>query len=359
MRTTVGWAVPRVCGRDTSHLRRIGSNLHSALSDPDGTHNQALEVFKGRVVTRHALAALFSADDLRLLECCRILEPAGDGYESSFALHLIDGFAVFTDPNVADDVQLPEYLDPLWEASSLVRLLIRSRCESGLDVGCGCGILSLAMSRFTNDVIGIDINHRAIAVSRLNAAMNGVRNVTFRLGDLFDGVSGQRFDRVIFNSPTDEEGTTYISPLRAGESILHRFFGEVTRHLSPSGYCQVNLAMNDSPDSRFMERLREWLGPDGHSLQLLLLEKQRYSPSPGHTRRRGWLTLRRAERHSLVSRCFPYHIALENMPSAVGHELIDFLLSGSATETSKPLSPAARTLLSGMQATTEHDNTTS
>lgn len=48
--------------------------------------------------------------------------------------------------------------------------------------------------------MGTDINPRAITLARLNAAINGIRNVEFRLGDGFAPVAGETLDLIV--SPT-------------------------------------------------------------------------------------------------------------------------------------------------------------
>lgn|GEM_PF-2472774 len=70
-----------------------------------------------------------------------------------------------------------------------------------LDVCTGAGIHALMFSGMADHVVGADINPRAIAFARLNAEMNDVANVSFRLSNLFDGVPDGRFDLVVSNTP--------------------------------------------------------------------------------------------------------------------------------------------------------------
>ena len=49
----------------------------------------------------------------------------------------------------------------------------------GLDLGTGCGTLALAAASIAVSVIGTDINQRALDFGRINAALNGVGNVSF------------------------------------------------------------------------------------------------------------------------------------------------------------------------------------
>ena len=62
-----------------------------------------------------------------------------------------------------------------------------------LDLGTGCGTLALAAASSGQSIIGTDINQRALDFCRINAALNGVSNVSFLRGDRFEPVSGNRF----------------------------------------------------------------------------------------------------------------------------------------------------------------------
>lgn len=57
------------------------------------------------------------------------------------------------------------------------------------------------LARVARRVVGTDLNPRAIAMAKLNAAMNGVEDVSFRYGDLFSPVSGERFDLIVSQPP--------------------------------------------------------------------------------------------------------------------------------------------------------------
>lgn len=58
-------------------------------------------------------------------------------------------------------------------------------------------------------VVGIDINPRALQLARFNAGLNGIANVEWRQGHLFEPVEGERFDLIVsqppFLPPPDEQ----------------------------------------------------------------------------------------------------------------------------------------------------------
>jgi hypothetical protein len=128
------------------------------------------------------------------------------------------------------------------------------------------------MARYCDVAVGLDVNPRALTMSRFNAALNGVANVEFHASDLFAAVRGRRFDRMVFNSPTGFEVRPHTL-LEAGEPILERFFGGLDPHLSADGYAQVSLMMIDRRRSRFWDRFATWFATAG--FQKLFVEKER------------------------------------------------------------------------------------
>ena len=177
----------------------------------------------------------------------------------------------------------------------------------GLDMGCGSGVFSLVMSSFCEQVIGVDINPRAIEFSRFNSALNGVRNVAFIESELFDSVRGQQFDLIVFNSPTDEEGYEYLDLLECGEQLLAKFFTDLGDHLTPAGFCQISIAMNDYADSRFSDRLETWIRANKHDLRWLTMVRKRRNREDGGIWKRGWATFCRGSYFSAEVE-WPYHL---------------------------------------------------
>src|SRR5690606_16888635 len=73
--------------------------------------------------------------------------------------------------------------------------------DSVLDLGTGCGIQAMHARRFARRVVATDISERALRYARLNAGLNGLDGIEFRLGSLYEPVAGERFDRIVTNPP--------------------------------------------------------------------------------------------------------------------------------------------------------------
>ena len=84
---------------------------------------------------------------------------------------------------------------------TLAGLTVRERVGLALDLGTGCGIQALLAASHADRVIATDISERALAFGRLNAALNGIENIEFRQGNLFEPVEDETFDLIIANPP--------------------------------------------------------------------------------------------------------------------------------------------------------------
>jgi methylase of polypeptide subunit release factors len=70
------------------------------------------------------------------------------------------------------------------------------------DIGCGAGPAAIEIARRypQAEVLALDINEAALALTRVNAAVAGTANVRAQRSDLLDGVDGE-FDLIVSNPP--------------------------------------------------------------------------------------------------------------------------------------------------------------
>ncbi|MCA0972666.1 class I SAM-dependent methyltransferase [Halobacillus litoralis] len=111
------------------------------------------------------------------------------------------------------------------------RLLIDSFTEPSvqgdvLDLGCGYGPIGLSLAKaFPNrELVMVDVNERALQLSRKNAEQNDVRNVTILESDRLQSVRDREFAAVLTNPP-----------IRAGKEVVHAMFQESEAVLQPQG----------------------------------------------------------------------------------------------------------------------------
>jgi release factor glutamine methyltransferase len=131
-----------------------------------------------------------------------------------------------------------------------------------LEIGCGCGIVSLVAAKTAKSVLGTDINPDAVVAARTNAEKNGIGNASFAEGDMFSGLSGRKFDAILFNPPylpTDESEHLHGHLNKAfdggkdGRAVLDRFLVQFGSHLKSGGSLfLVQSSLNDSDKTRMI-----------------------------------------------------------------------------------------------------------
>jgi SAM-dependent methyltransferase len=269
-----------------------------------------------------------SRRDLADLVAAGLLDYRDDGVICALRARVVQGLVIFSDPDLPEMCRPELYLDPLWEAPLLARLLTPGQVASGFDMGCGSGLLSLLLAERCDLVEGVDVNPRAVAIARVNAALNGIRNVRFYESDLFSSAGQRRFDRIVFNSPTFHEQGEFHSLLQSGESILKRFFEQLPGHLTAAGVCQINLAANDYPHSSFSQRLRQWLADDTERFDRLLLIKGVRIMGTRRIWKHGLLTIKAGHGHH-IEVPWPYGEILRTVPIHESSALSDRILNNN------------------------------
>jgi release factor glutamine methyltransferase len=114
-----------------------------------------------------------------------------------------------------------------------------------LDVGSGCGILSVLSARKAGKVVAVDVSPEAVRCTRLNARNNGVsERVDIVRGDLLGPLrEGTLFDIVVFNAPylptDDDESTSWANRAwqggKGGREFIDRFIAQAPKHVKPWG----------------------------------------------------------------------------------------------------------------------------
>lgn len=114
-----------------------------------------------------------------------------------------------------------------------------------LELGTGCGILSIISAKKKAEVVATDINPAALECALENAKAHEVEDrIDFRKGDLFEVVGEEKFDIVIFNPPylpipPSESSETKLEKAwdggPDGREIIDRFLDKAEKYLKPGG----------------------------------------------------------------------------------------------------------------------------
>ncbi|AJT40592.1 class I SAM-dependent methyltransferase [Psychromicrobium lacuslunae] len=112
-----------------------------------------------------------------------------------------------------------------------------------LDIGCGWGPIALSLALLSPEatVYAVDVNERALGLTRQNAERLGLSNLHTALPDQLD--PELRFD-AIWSNP----------PIRVGKEVLHQILQQWLPRLSPGGSAYLVVQKNLGSDS-----LQRWL----------------------------------------------------------------------------------------------------
>ena len=170
---------------------------------------------------------------------------------------------------------------------TLTGLMIPTPVASALDLGTGCGIQAMHAARHAGHVVATDISARALELAALNAELNGIANIEFRLGSLYDPVAGERFDHIISNPPfvitPRTEGVPsyeYRDAGLIGDALVEAVVHGAARHLTPGGVAQLLGNWEYHAEADGLARLSGWLdAPDAAGLDAWIIEREVQQPT--------------------------------------------------------------------------------
>lgn len=144
-----------------------------------------------------------------------------------------------------------------------------------LDLCTGTGVQGLVAAATAEQVLAVDINPRAVALARLNAALNGVASFEARQGDLFAPARGARFDLIIANPPfvpAPRRGPSYHSGGPRGDRVLRRVIAGMHKHLVAGGRALMISHLAVRENEGVADAMRPWLRDFSGRVLALVLE---------------------------------------------------------------------------------------
>jgi SAM-dependent methyltransferase len=238
--------VPQLSPETAAALQKIfqtsGFTSSSKGDSPD--ESPALTTLKRLFVHAESVkvdeaARVFSPLQVVELIHSGLLHKDGNMVQSLLQAQSFHGMIFFSDFRYhehAEDCVLP--VGP--SGKYLAEITIRRPVQSALDLGCGCGLQSLLTAQHCTRVTATDINPRALAMTRLNADLNGVSNIELLEGSYLEPVKGRRFDLILSNLPyviSPEIKLIYRDT--KGDAYLHQLIREIPPYLTEGGYAQL------------------------------------------------------------------------------------------------------------------------
>ncbi|MCZ6681098.1 MAG: class I SAM-dependent methyltransferase [Candidatus Poribacteria bacterium] len=143
-----------------------------------------------------------------------------------------------------------------------------------LDMGCGCGCLSLLaaqeLGNSTVQIFASDVLPEAVATTRLNVQRfadihDGKPQINIMpAGDLFEAVSARCFDLIIFNAPwvvSRARNRAEIGIHDESQRTLRRFFSQFYNHLKAQGRLLIGYA--DASGTKAVSNLEAMIAEAG------------------------------------------------------------------------------------------------
>jgi methylase of polypeptide subunit release factors len=226
----------------------------------------------GATLTRPEAEAAFAPLKLEPYAEAGLLKLHTDGSVSSpFAVDIYDGVYALYD-RISHPTFNNNVLGVSVAATTVAEFTIRKPVERALDLGTGNGILALLAARHARQVIGTDINARALNVAAVNAQINGLANVEFRQGSWWDPVAREQFDLVTCNPPyviSPESRFMFRDSGLEGDGVTRMLAETIPEHLCEGGTGSMTGNWSCTP-AEWDDAPRRWLSGKGVDALILM-----------------------------------------------------------------------------------------
>ncbi len=244
------------------HLRRIEKPVGWAMR---------MFLFADPVTIDQARSALGDLTD-GLLDIGLLERRDDGGVVSPFVLGVIDDLFI-----LSDDLSHGEDAVMGFGATTIElcgAAFPRQGIQRVLDLGCGSGTAALLLAKRARTTIGVDINPRAVALAKINAAINGITNVEFRVGDLFAPVQGETFDLIVSQPPfvpmpVGVSASAFLYGGPRGDELSLTIFSRLAPYLAPKGRALLMVEWPDHGNDALDLKLRKAMDTGDVSLLLL------------------------------------------------------------------------------------------
>lgn len=252
------------------HTTLFRHELPRHLSKLKGDDPQATLIrtfFLGVPVTKEAFHAAVAPTEAVLWEAAGLVRARDEEILARARITPVEGLYLAIDAmweKPSDDAHLVMAISGTTLA--LAALTIRRRFARALDLGTGCGILALLAARHCDEVVGTDLNPRAIRRAAFNSRLNGLPNVRWTVGDLFGPVEGERFDLIIANPPfvvSPEHERMYRDSGRPLDQMCEQIVRRAPEFLAPGGYLQMLFNWVHVRGQDWHDRLAGWVAGSG------------------------------------------------------------------------------------------------
>jgi len=151
-------------------------------------------------------------------------------------------------------------------SQTLAGMTVRRKVRRALDLGSGAGIQAFLAASHADLVVGTDISLRALAFAEFNARLNGVTNVQWRVGSLYEPVGGEVFDLIVSNPPfviSPESSFTFRDSGLPADTLSQQVIQNAVPRLTDGGFASILFNWHHQDDCDWAARPSEWVADLG------------------------------------------------------------------------------------------------
>ncbi len=231
-----------------------------------------------------------------------------------------------------DDTQasLYEVMGIAASSRTLAQATIQRHVRATLDLGTGCGVLALLAAAHSEQIVAVDSNPRALRMAKFNAQFNGLSDIEFLEGDLFEPVRERQFDLIVCNPPfivAPEQLYLHSHSDMPLDRLCETIVRTAPAFLFEGGYCQLLCNWVEFAEEDWRGRLASWF--DGSGCDAWVLHSHSEDAADYAFNRISNFTLSAEQRYKELNTWMEYYV--RERVEAIGFGLITMRRSNRAS----------------------------
>jgi methylase of polypeptide subunit release factors len=268
-------ALARTLGLSESLKDRQDVVVVSRRVRADSPYNALVRLFwLGRPVCERTLRELVPDLDIEGLVSTNLLRRYGGDLSATVKLGPYNDLLLASDfgPETGVTLQTDHVLGVGAASLTLAVMTVRRKVQRALDLGCGGGVQTFLAVQHAERVIGTDVSPRALAFAEFNAWLNGIGQVEWRKGSLYEPVRSEVFDLIVSNPPfviSPETNYVFRDSGLPTDTVSQHVIQNAVGHLTEGGFACILFNWHHQKEEDWAVRPGEWVTNSGCDAMLL------------------------------------------------------------------------------------------
>lgn len=235
----------------------------------DSPYNILVRLFwLGRAVSEPVIREKLPCLDVEQLEGVGLLHCRDGEVQANAKLAPYHDLLLVSDfgPEIHRELPADHVLGVGAASLTLGSLTVRRKVKTALDIGTGAGIQAFLVDRHADHVIGTDTNLRALNFARFNAVLNGIDNIEWREGNLYEPVAEQKFDMIVSNPPyviSPESRFVFRDTNLPGDAVSEKVVRGAGEKLTEGGFACILFNWHHQDETDWDSRPKSWMSNIG------------------------------------------------------------------------------------------------